>query len=301
MPPRRVYLGNLPRDIRRSEIEDLFQDYKPDDITIPPKAQGFAFLIFDDPRDADDAIQELDGTRFSGRRIRVEQAGRGGTSGRGSGGGGGGRGWGGYRGRDSQPRYKRRSPNQTSRGKYCVVLENMPHSASWQDLKDFARDNGAPNPVGTDVVAKSGETVGLLEFRTREELKEAIECLDRQKIVPGRGARHHYLPTALRAFKSDSDYRSRTRSRGRYRSRSRSYRSPRRRSRSRSPRRRGRSRNRSQRRSRDRRRSRDKRESSNEMDRESIDRRPDSLERDKRNSPYSVNEKISSIASLATM
>jgi len=294
MPPKRVYLGNLPRDIRRSEIEDLFRDFKPDDVTIPPKAQGFAFLIFDDPRDAEDAIRELDGSRFSGRRIRVEPAGAGRSSGGGRGGGGG---WG---GRDS-PRYNRRSPQKrTGRGRYCVVLENMPHSASWQDLKDFARENGAPSPLGTDVVTRAGQLVGLLEFATREDLDEAIDRLDRKKIVPGRGARHHYAATALRAFEDDNDDRSRTRSRGRNRSRSRSYRSSRKRSRSRSPRRRSRSR--SQRRSRSRRRSRGKRESSNEKDRKRRDRRPDSIERDRtRNSPSNVNEKISSIASLATM
>ena len=32
---------------------------------------GFAFILMDDPRDAEDAVKELDGTRMCGRRVKV--------------------------------------------------------------------------------------------------------------------------------------------------------------------------------------------------------------------------------------
>lgn len=228
MPPKRVYVGNLPRDVREYEVDDLFRDYRPDDITVK---EGFAFLIFDDAEAGEDAIRDLDGRQYNGRRVRVEEANKkvarvdGGAGFRGGGGGGGGR------GRDN-PRYERKqrstSPRFARRGDYRLLVEDLPYRSSWQDLKDFARDRGAPRPVGTEVYNKSGSTIGMLEFVSRDDLEEAIERLDRQKIVPGKGARHHYPATTIRCYE---DCRSQSRSRGRRRSRSD------RRSRSRSPRR----------------------------------------------------------------
>jgi len=224
MSSRRVYVGNLPEDVRKSELEDLFQDFKPDEINLPRQSHGFAFLIFDDPRDADDAIIDMDGARFCGRRIRVEQAGKfaGGGGGGRYGGRGDGRGYdrGYYRG--SSSRYARRDRSRPA-GRYRLLLENLPRDASWQDLKDFARENGCPTPLNTDVTFRDGNTIGLLEFDSRNELNEAIRALDNQKIIPGRGARHQYDPTPVRATEDHVISRSRTRSV--YRSRSRRYRS----------------------------------------------------------------------------
>ena len=40
--------------------------------TIPKLyCSGFAFILMDDPRDAEDAVKELDGTRMCGRRVKV--------------------------------------------------------------------------------------------------------------------------------------------------------------------------------------------------------------------------------------
>jgi len=249
MPTKRVYVGNLPNDVRRSEIEDLFYDFRPDDINLPQKSQGFAFLIFDDARDAEDAIKDMDGVRFAGRRLRVEVAGRG---------GGGDRGGGRYRGergrgygrsdRYPSPRDRRSRDEYRPRGRYCLALWDLPRYASWQDLKDFAREHGCAPPINTDVITRSGKLMGLLEFANREELEDGIKKLDKQKVAPGRGAPHLYEPTAVRAYEDDgSRSRSRDRSRSRSRSKSRSK-DTKRRSRSLSSRR-SRSRSRSRKRS----------------------------------------------------
>lgn len=257
--PARVYVGNLPSDIRTSELEDLFAKHRPDDISMK---KGFAFLIFDDPRDADDVIQEMDGARFQGRRIRVEPAGRPGGSDpkrgpprrspprR-------------YRSR-SHDRYDRRSPRHSYRrspprsqmyrrklgGRNCVIVKDIPAMASWQDLKDWGRDNGAARPCGTEVDYRGGEFVGIMEFSSIRDVDHAISVLDNTEIVPGRGARHQYPPTTVRVYQDDDSPGSRSRSRRRSRSRSRSRR------RSRSPRRsRSRHRSRSPKRSRSPRRS----------------------------------------------
>ena len=34
---------------------------------------GFAFVLMDDPRDAEDAVRELDGKRICGRRAKVHE------------------------------------------------------------------------------------------------------------------------------------------------------------------------------------------------------------------------------------
>merc|ERR1719347_449513 len=88
--PTRVYVGNLPGDVRESELEDLFAKHRPDCIDLPHKAKGFAFLIFDDRRDAEDCIRDMDCSEFAGRRLRVNISIKAGGGGGGFGGGGGG-------------------------------------------------------------------------------------------------------------------------------------------------------------------------------------------------------------------
>ena len=73
-----------------------------------------AFISFSDPRDADDAVRYRDGCDFAGGRIRVEVM-------RGGGGGGG------------PPMDVERAPPTSQ---YRVIVEGLPKSASWQDLKD---------------------------------------------------------------------------------------------------------------------------------------------------------------------
>ena len=56
----RLYIGNLPLDIRERELDDLFYKYgRIVDIDIKSQSRppAFAFISFDDSRDADDAIR----------------------------------------------------------------------------------------------------------------------------------------------------------------------------------------------------------------------------------------------------
>ena len=55
----RVYIGNMPNGVREKDLERFFKSFgKPNDFLI--KA-GFGFVEFDDYRDADDAVYELNG------------------------------------------------------------------------------------------------------------------------------------------------------------------------------------------------------------------------------------------------
>uniref|UniRef100_A0A671LVN5 Serine and arginine rich splicing factor 9 n=1 Tax=Sinocyclocheilus anshuiensis TaxID=1608454 RepID=A0A671LVN5_9TELE len=102
MSDGRIYVGNLPMDVQERDIEDLFYKYgKIRDIelknnrgTIP-----FAFVRFEDPRDAEDAVFGRNGYGFGDNKLRVEYPRSSGSKFSGPAGGGGG----GPRGRFGPP------------------------------------------------------------------------------------------------------------------------------------------------------------------------------------------------------
>ncbi|CAA0370935.1 unnamed protein product [Arabidopsis thaliana] len=91
----RVYVGNLDPRVTERELEDEFRSFGViRSVWVARRPPGYAFLDFEDSRDARDAIREVDGKNG----WRVEQShnrGGGGGRGGGRGGGDGGRGRGG--------------------------------------------------------------------------------------------------------------------------------------------------------------------------------------------------------------
>lgn len=226
----RVYVGNLPPDVREREIEDVFRKYgKIMSLDLRnKKGPPFAFIDFDDSRDAEDAVHGRDGYELDGYRIRVEfprsyrdgprggdrggrfgdrdsRNGRNGFGDRRMGGGSGGRDGG-------------RGGGNLRRSKYRVTVSGLPPSGSWQDLKDHMREAG---DVCYADVNKDG--TGCCEFMRYEDMKYAVKKLDDTKF------RSHEGETAYIRIKADVSSKG-------SRSRSRSA-SPAARSRSRSPRR----------------------------------------------------------------
>lgn len=64
---QRVYIGNIGNDIRDRDVEKFFKSYgKLGDISIK---NGYGFVDFDDYRDAEDAVQDLDGKDLRGSRL----------------------------------------------------------------------------------------------------------------------------------------------------------------------------------------------------------------------------------------
>merc|ERR1719327_2326316 len=111
----KVYIGNLGNNASKYDLEDAFAKYGPlKNVWVARNPPGFAFVEFEDARDAEDSVRGLDGTRVCGQRVRVEMSsgqsrngdrdGGGRSGGRGGGGFGGGRG-----GRDRRSRSRSRS------------------------------------------------------------------------------------------------------------------------------------------------------------------------------------------------
>ncbi|RMX70332.1 hypothetical protein KXD40_001745 [Peronospora effusa] len=217
----RVYVGGLPRDATSREIQDGFNRYgHVSNIWVARNPPGFAFVDFEDPRDADDAIRSMDGRDFLGGRIRVELA-RGGSRRDGGRRDGGGRDGGrrgdddrGGNGRGGGDRFERgRNPPQ--RTDFRVRVTDLPRDVDWRNVKDFLRTGGEVTYCNIEA---DGSAVA--EFQTKDDMDDAIKKLDDTEF---RGSYVRVAPEG-----GDSSRRSRSRSPAHGNS-------PNRRSRSRSP------------------------------------------------------------------
>ncbi|GAB2218699.1 hypothetical protein Drorol1_Dr00001926, partial [Drosera rotundifolia] len=195
---RTIYVGNLPGDVREREVEDLFYKYGPIvgiELKIPPRPPGFAFVEFEDERDAEDAIRGRDGYDFDGNRLRVELA-------------HGGRGYSSDRYRSSN----HRAAGISRRSDYRVLVTGLPSSASWQDLKDHMRRAG--DVCFSDVYRDRGGMSGVVDYTNYEDMKRAIRKLDDTEF------RNAFGRAYIRVREYDSGKRSRSRSLSPARSRS---------------------------------------------------------------------------------
>jgi arginine/serine-rich splicing factor 1/9 len=187
-----IFVGNLPYDIRERELDDLFYKFgRIAHIKIPRcnHPPAFAFIEFEDKRDAEDAQYYRDGYEFDGNRLRVEISkgssygggGGGGREDRGRGGGGGG-GGGGRFGADERGRGGggggRGSFDRPRRTDFCVIVRNLPPRASWQDLKDFFRRSGKVTYANAFVDSNTGEQIGEVDFEYLTDAENACDDCD---------------------------------------------------------------------------------------------------------------------------
>ncbi|KAF9957972.1 hypothetical protein BGZ72_001079 [Mortierella alpina] len=77
-----VYVGHLSPRTERRDVEELFEKYGRI-LSVELKHGGFAFVEYEDPRDADDAVTKLNGYELDGNRISVEWSRRSGGPGSG--------------------------------------------------------------------------------------------------------------------------------------------------------------------------------------------------------------------------
>ncbi|XP_022719444.1 serine/arginine-rich splicing factor SR30-like isoform X1 [Durio zibethinus] len=187
---RTLYVGNLPGDTRMREVEDLFYKYGPIvdiDLKIPPRPPGYAFVEFEDPRDAEDAIRGRDGYDLDGYRLRVELA------------------HGGRRPSSSVDRHSSYSGSSSRgpsrRSDYRVLVTGLPSSASWQDLKDHMRKAG--DVCFSQVFRDRGGMTGIVDYTNYDDMKYAIRKLDDSEF------RNAFSRAYIRVKEYDSRYDSR--------------------------------------------------------------------------------------------
>ncbi|XP_035618348.1 serine/arginine-rich splicing factor 5-like [Oncorhynchus keta] len=238
----RVFIGRLSPHARERDVEKFFKGYGR--IREVNLKNGFGFVEFDDHRDADDAVYELNGKELCSERVTIEHArsrrGRGGGPGMGGGGGGGGRfsprfssyrqGSGDRRGGGGGGSSRYGPPVRTE---HRIIVENLSSRISWQDLKDLMRKVGEVTFVDAH---RTNKNEGVVEFASHSDMKNALDKLDgtdlngrKLKLSEDRKSRHSR--SRSRGSRSYSRSRSRSRSpRSKSPSRSRS------RNRSRSPR-----------------------------------------------------------------
>lgn len=209
----RVYVGGLSYKVRETDIEYFFRKYgKLREISMK---NGFAFIEFDDYREADDACYDLNGREFMGSKVSVEIA-RGTPHGRDKERWGYGPGRDRRRERTPERRYSRENRSKPvwlekygppTRTENRLVVENLSSNVSWQDLKDYMRQVGEVTYADAHRTRKNE---GCVEFSSYKDLQRAIDKLDGTELNG-------------RRIKLFEDRRGRSRTKSRSRSGGRSH------------------------------------------------------------------------------
>ena len=162
----RIYCGRLSSNAAEKDLESLLKSIgKVRDIDFK---EGYAYAVFKDYRDADRAVEELNGKEFMGQSIRVERAKdiRNGVGGYTVAGG--------YTARVRQPKPP---PVRTN---HRIRVENLPARAKWSELKEFMSVAGEVTFADTHR-RKPGE--GVVEFANKEDMRNALETLDKHEFL----------------------------------------------------------------------------------------------------------------------
>ncbi|KAF9126865.1 serine arginine-rich splicing factor [Mortierella sp. 14UC] len=153
----RVYLGRLARDASDRDVESLFKSYgRLREVTLK---NGFGFVEFSDHRDAKDAVYDFHGKEFMGERLVVELA-RGDRRDR----------------REDRDDRRFRPPERTE---HRLIVENLAHGVSWQDIKDFMRKAGE---VTFADINKENDSQGIVEFSSADDVQNALKSLDGEEL-----------------------------------------------------------------------------------------------------------------------
>lgn len=77
---KKLFIGNLPRDITKPEIKDFFKEAGISDIQISiiydnktKKPEHYAFVRVSNNEDYETALNKLNGRKIRGRTLRVEE------------------------------------------------------------------------------------------------------------------------------------------------------------------------------------------------------------------------------------
>ncbi|OAG39713.1 hypothetical protein AYO21_05988 [Fonsecaea monophora] len=189
----RLYLGNLPRNITKQDIEEHFGTHGTGSIKEIKLMNGFGFIEYEDAMDARDVVPAFHGTMFKGERLTVQFAR-------------------GPRRKDDFAGPSDRNVPRPRRTVFRMQITGLQPDTSWQDLKDFARSSGQLDVVYSET-GRDRDGKGFVEFETSSDLKTAVEKLDGQTF---KGAIVHCTPDIQEERPDNRAYRQRSPARGRY-------------------------------------------------------------------------------------
>ncbi|XP_074568342.1 serine/arginine-rich splicing factor RS31-like isoform X3 [Curcuma longa] len=152
---RPVFCGNLDNDTSHSDLDRLFSKYGRVD-RIDMKF-GYAFIYFDDERDAEDAIYRLDGIPFgySRRKLSVEWS----------------------RGERGRERDGSRPATNTKPTRTLFVINFDPIRTRDRDLERHFE------PYGTITNIRIRRNFAFIQFKTQEEATKALDNTNMSKIL----------------------------------------------------------------------------------------------------------------------
>ena len=76
----KVYVGNLSFSVTQEKLKELFESFGDIEEAIvisdrfSGRSKGFGFVTFTDKKDADKAIEDMNGKEIDGREIKVNEA-----------------------------------------------------------------------------------------------------------------------------------------------------------------------------------------------------------------------------------
>ncbi|GMH21759.1 hypothetical protein Nepgr_023601 [Nepenthes gracilis] len=151
---RPIFVGNFEYDTRQSDLERLFSKYGR--VERVDMKSGFAFVYFEDERDAEDAVRGLDNIPFGydRRRLSVEWA----------------------RGERGRHRDGSRAANQRAT-KSLFVINFDPIRTRVRDLERHFE------PYGKVLSVRIRRNFAFVQFDTQEDATKALECTHLSKLL----------------------------------------------------------------------------------------------------------------------
>eukprot|EP01035_Chromulina_nebulosa_P018666 gene18666-24412_t len=191
----RVLIYNLPVRFNEDDIRDLLSDYKT--IQRVDCKVKYGYVFFTDSKDAEDAIEKLDGKVVDGKEIHIELA-------------------------NNKEAKNNDPPNYGLR----VRVYGLSYRTTWQDLKDWARIAGKTKYA--NVTERGSQKIGVVEFLDFETYDKAFEILEnyplnRENVRLAKEEEEHRKDQESGVFRSNRRDDSR-RSPGRNADRDRDYR-----------------------------------------------------------------------------
>ena len=174
-----VYVGGISAECRERDIESFFNGFGV--IKQVNMKKGFAFTVFEDQRDAEDAVKELNGRRLKGERVKLEFA-------------------------KGERRGSDRDRHEAGGTGFKVLVEGISSKTAWQDLKDYMKKAGEVLYCKAHH-ERAGE--GVVEFFKKADMEWALDRLDGTELD---GKRITVTEAPRRARTRSRSTRSRSRS-----------------------------------------------------------------------------------------